>query len=227
MNAPSAEEESLSSVERLYEATKEMAISYQLKPGARVNEVKLADLLGGSRTPLREALNRLVAEGFLTFRRRQGFYCREFQPRDIHELYQFRSVIECAAARLACEHASEEEFDRSSKFLDETGLGHSEKQVEKLVLLDEHFHESIMSMTRNAEMIRVLKNVNARIKFFRWIDMESRRDSTQIEHRQVLDAIRQRDPDLAAERIGAHIVRRMDQITTACKEGYSRIYLVT
>lgn len=227
MNVFSAGEKSLSSVERLYEATKKMAISYELKPGARINEVELANRLGGSRTPLREALNRLVAEGFLTFRRRQGFYCREFQPRNIHELYQLRSVIECAAARLACEHASEEELDQLSEFLDETGLGLSETQTEKLVSFDEHFHEAIMSMTRNAEMIRVLENVNARIKFFRWLDMESRRDSTQIEHRQILDAIRQRDSGLAAECVGAHIARRMDQITEACKVGYSRIYLVT
>ena len=85
---------SVSHAERLYSAIRDMTIAYRIKPGERLNEVELARQLGGSRTPLREALNRLAAEGFLTFRRSQGFYCREFKPREIHELYQLRSIIE-------------------------------------------------------------------------------------------------------------------------------------
>jgi DNA-binding GntR family transcriptional regulator len=82
-----------------------------------------------------------------------------------------------------------------------------------------------MAMTRNDEMMRVLDNINARIKFFRWIDMDARRAATQGEHRDILAAIRAREPGLAADRMGQHIAVRLDQITSAIKEGYSRIYL--
>jgi DNA-binding GntR family transcriptional regulator len=214
-----------SSVDRIYRAVKEMAISYRFKPGERINEGALARRLGTSRTPAREALNRLVAEGFLTFERGRGFFCRAFKPREIFELYQLRSVIEAAAARLACEQASEAELDRLARFLDQTGPDDRGRSSAALVTLDEHFHESIMALTRNAEMARVLANVNARIKFFRWIDMDTRRIETQHEHRAILAALRARDAACAARRMEAHISHRLDRITAAIKEGYSRIYV--
>ena len=214
-----------SHAERLYSAIKDMAIAYRIKPGERLNEVELARQLGGSRTPLREALNRLAAEGFLTFRRSQGFFCREFKPREIHELYQLRRIIELAAARLVCEQASDGELDELARFLDQTGPEQRNRTSADLVALDEQFHRSLMAMARNDEMMRVLDNINARIKFFRWVDMDTRRATTQGEHRDILAAIQAREPDLAAERMGQHITVRLDQITAAIKEGYSRIYL--
>ena len=216
---------SRSSVDRLYEAVKGMSVAYELKPGERLNEGAMAKRLGASRTPLREALNRLNAEGFLTFEVGKGFFCREFRPREIFELYQLRSVLEQAAVRLACQMASEEEIDGLARFIHDTGPDDGGRSPEELVSLDEHFHETLMAMVRNAEMLRVLRNVNARIKFFRWIDMEQRRKETQSEHGLILAALRERDPELAAERMGRHIERRLDQITAAIKEGYSRIYL--
>ncbi len=216
---------SVSHAERLYSAIRDMTIAYRIKPGERLNEVELARQLGGSRTPLREALNRLAAEGFLTFRRSQGFYCREFKPREIHELYQLRSIIEAAAARLVCEQSSDSELDELARFLERTGPEEHDRTSADLVALDEQFHRSLMAMSRNDEMMRVLDNINARIKFFRWVDMDARRAATQGEHRDILAAIRARDPDLAAKRMGQHITVRLDQITAAIKEGYSRIYL--
>ncbi len=213
------------SVDRLYAAVKEMAISFRFEPGQRVNEVAVAQHLGASRTPLREALNRLVAEGFLTYKRGRGFFCREFKPREIFELYQFRSVLEIAAVRLACEQATEAEVDELDRFLRDTGPEAGGRTSEELVALDEFFHERIMALTRNAEMTRVLANVNARIKFFRWIDMDTKRIETQREHGEILEALRDRDADLAGRRMGDHIAKRLDQITAAIKEGRSRIRL--
>jgi len=217
----------LSRVDHLYKVIKEMAITFDFKPGERVNEVELAARLGASRTPLREALNRLVAEEFLTFQQGRGFFCRELKPREMFELYQFRSVLEIAAVRLTCEYATEDEVQDIVDYLDETGPEDGGRSSEELVSLDEIFHQKIMALSRNKEMTRVLDNVNARIKFFRWVDMDSRRTETQGEHRKIVSAIQDRDSDLAAKLMGAHISRRLDQITTAIKESYSRIYMAS
>ena len=75
-------------------------------------------------------------------------------------------------------------------------------------------------------MIRTLKNINARIKYFRWVDMDAKRHGTQSEHWAIMQALKATDADLAAELMNAHISRRLDQITAAVKESYSRIYLV-
>ncbi|HSG95230.1 MAG TPA: GntR family transcriptional regulator, partial [Afifellaceae bacterium] len=64
-----------------------MAVEYRFKPGERLNESDLSKGLGVSRTPLREALNRLVAEGYLAFRPGQGFFCRGLSPSDLFDLY--------------------------------------------------------------------------------------------------------------------------------------------
>ncbi|MEH6548100.1 MAG: GntR family transcriptional regulator [Sneathiella sp.] len=222
-----AEEKPSSSVVRLYDHIKDRAISFSFKPGERINEVDLAKKLGASRTPLREALNRLTAEGLLTFERGRGFFCRDLKPREIFELYQLRSTLEVASARLACELATDDELNAVKKFLVETGSDRGALSSEKLVEFDEIFHEHIVSFTRNSEMARVLKNVNERIKFFRWIDMDNRRNETQHEHRYILQAICARDADKAGELMQRHITCRLDQITAAVKEGYARIYMGT
>ena len=79
-----------SSVDRVYATLRDMAINFDFKPGERLNETALTSKLNVSRTPLREALNRLVAEGFLTLAKGQGFFCRPLSPEQILELYQLR-----------------------------------------------------------------------------------------------------------------------------------------
>ena len=218
--------ENKSSVVRLYEEIKEMAISYSFKPGERVNEVELAKNLGASRTPLREALNRLVAEGFLTFVQGRGFFCRELKSREIYELYQMRTIIEVAAVRLACEQAADSELQDIQNFLDDRTSNFKEGTSNKeLVAHDEEFHHMIMALTRNSEMSRLLGNVYDRIKFFRWIDMDSQHAKSQLEHADILKALIARDAESAAKLMENHIRRRLDQITEATKEGYSRIYM--
>ncbi|WP_163310510.1 FCD domain-containing protein, partial [Enterobacter kobei] len=79
-------------------------------------------------------------------------------------------------------------------FLDATGPDPGERTAIELVELDEAFHERLMAMSNNAEMLRVLRNVNARIRFVRWIDMDRiNRSNTQAEHRAVLMAVKARD----------------------------------
>ncbi len=216
-----------SRAESLYLAVKDMAILFEFKPGERINEVGLARRLGASRTPLREALNRLVAEGFLVLKQDRGFFCRDLKPREMYELYQFRAVLEVAAIRLACEQATEQEVADLAHFLDETGPQEGGRSSEDMVALDEQFHEKIMALSRNMEMSRTLTNINARIKYFRWVDMDSKREGTQQEHRAIVQALMARDADLAAQHMQAHITRRLEQITAAIKESFSRIYLVS
>ncbi len=223
----SSEMKKPSRAESLYLTVKDMAILFEFKPGERINEVELAQRLGASRTPLREALNRLVAEGFLVLKQDRGFFCRDLKPREMYELYQFRAVLEVAAIRLACEQATEQEVADLANFLDETGPQEGGRSSEEMVALDEQFHEKIMALSRNMEMSRTLKNINARIKYFRWVDMDSKREGTQQEHRAIVQALVARDADLAARLMQAHIARRLEQITAAIKESFSRIYLVS
>jgi DNA-binding GntR family transcriptional regulator len=212
-------------VQRLYDSVKEMAAGYHFKPGERINEGALAKRLGVSRTPLREALNRLEGEGFVTFETGKGFFCRALDPKEVFDLYQLRVAIETTAVRLAATRIRESDIAELEDFLDTTGPDVDGRSSEALVALDEHFHERLIELSGNAEMLRVLRNINARIRFVRWIDMENRRVMTQSEHREVLAALKAGQTELCAERLRRHIEKRLDQITEAIKEGISRIYL--
>jgi DNA-binding GntR family transcriptional regulator len=92
-------------VERVYERLKSMTIAYEFKPGERLNEVELSRSLGASRTPLREALNRLSMEGLLRFAPGKGYFCRELDVHEVFCLYELRKAIEVAAVRLAIQRA--------------------------------------------------------------------------------------------------------------------------
>jgi len=94
-----------------------------------------------------------------------------------------------------------------------------------VVAFDEHFHDSLAGLTGNRELVRTLKNINARIRFFRWVDMEERRPRTQGEHREILAAIQAREKDKAVQLMEVHIERRSDEIADALKECYAKLFL--
>lgn len=218
--------ESDSIVDRVYDSLKEMAVAYAFRPGERINEGRIAARLGVSRTPLREALNRLKTEGFLRFTPGKGFFCRELDPREVFQLYELRKAIEIAAVPLAVARASDEEIAALGAFLDATGPEGGDRTTAALTDLDEAFHLRLMGLARNDEMLRVLANVNARIRFVRWIDMGSdARPKTQGEHRAVVTALAARDAGAAIAVLEHHIDRRLDQITGAIREGLAQIYL--
>jgi DNA-binding GntR family transcriptional regulator len=213
-------------VDRVYDELRAMAIKYALRPGERLNEIELSKRLGVSRTPLREALNRLSTEGFLRFIPGRGFYCRELNPKEIFDLFELRKAIEISGIRLAVHRAKSEQLEALEQFLGETGPEAGDRTTEQLVRLDETFHEKLMEMSGNAEMLHVLCNVNARIRFVRWIDMDpAKRPLTQKEHRAVLAALRQKDEQEAIGILERHITRRLDQITSAIRMGIAQIYM--
>lgn len=215
-----------STVDRVYSQLRSMAIGYEFKPGEKLNEVALAKRLEVSRTPLREALNRLGIEGLLRFQPGKGFYCRDLDVHEIFHLYELRKVVEVAGARLSMQRAHDEAIHKLLQFLDATGPEPGERSVAELVGLDETFHEELLAMSGNTEMLRVLQNINARIRFVRWIDMRlGDRRNTQCEHRLILEALLARDENTCTALLEKHIDRRLDQITSAIREGYAQIYM--
>jgi DNA-binding GntR family transcriptional regulator len=211
--------------EDVFSRLRDMAINYELKPGERLNEVELAERLGVSRTPVREALYRLAQEGFLVESGR-GYSRRPLDVKETLDLYEARIAIEAECARLAVERASDEALDEIETFLKTSAKAPADTPATQLVELDEAFHERIARAGGNAELIRILVNLNHRVRFIRWINMEKiGRDYTQAEHRKILAALRKRDADACQALLRGHITRRTDQIVEAITAGLARIYL--
>ncbi len=215
------------SSDEIYDRVKEMAARFEFKPNERINEIELSKLLSVSRTPLREVLNRLMVEGFLTRSQNKGFIGRQLDAAQIFDLYEFRKGIENCTLALACQRATDAEIDELEKFARASTDVPEDEDASTLVMLDESFHMRIAKMARNIEYERTLENINARIHYIRWIDMQKRRGYTQAEHGQIVQALKSRSLPRAAELLDQHIGRRMDQIVEVVKAGYAEIYTRT
>lgn len=216
-----------SAVDRVYNQLRRMAMNFSFLPGERLNEALLAKELGVSRTPLREALNRLSAEGFLTFSANNGFFRKMIDVKEIFDLYELRMCLEQAAVRLAVDRATDEQIAELEAFSAESARDVPSRTVDDLVGLDEKFHEMLVGLTGNAQMLDALRNINARIQFVRWLDMTERRAQTQHQHQRILTALKNRDPSEAERCICEHIGHRLDQIVEKVERSYGRIFVRT
>lgn len=209
----------------LYAQLKEMTVNFRLRPGERLNEVALARELDASRTPLREALNRLVAEQLLDFQPGRGFFCRELDAQTIFDLYEVRAVLEENSVRLACERASDEAIQSLAANEYADGLIYAGRTIGAATAADEAFHIALARLSGNNEIVRQLEHINERIRYIRWVDMAAAVVRTKGEHKHIMSALKKRDADEAASLMHSHVVKRMDQIVASVREGYSNIYV--
>lgn len=213
------------SSDEIYDRVRRMAARFEFRPNERINEIELSHKLDVSRTPLREVLNQLMVEGFLTRTQNKGFIGRPLDAGQVLGLYEFRRGIECAAAALACERATDEEIAALDEFTRASNQVSEDESSTRLCELDEEFHMRIVRMAKNPEYERALENINARIHYIRWIRMRrGSRQHTQGEHAKIVQAIQARDPQQVIALLEQHISRRLDQIVEAVKAGFAEIY---
>jgi len=212
-------------VQDIYARLKAMTVGFDIRPGDRLNEVALARDLGVSRTPLREALNRLAAEHLIDFKPGAGFFCRALEPQAIYDLYELREVLETAAVRLACTRASDAALIALRDDVLKTGLDVTGQTIAQATERDEAFHTGIAKLTGNAALVADLMQINDRIRFIRWVNMAARVRASKAEHKAIAEALALRDADRAEDILSAHITRRMDQVVDAVREGLSNIYM--
>ncbi len=178
-----------------------------LKPGARLTETEIAERLSISRTPVREAIRRLEAEGLVEHQPRTGAVVREIDYSETMELYEMRAVLEGTSARLAARAASPME-------LEELGAINSEMQAaiadpRALARLNRQFHTRLLDAARNRFLLRSMGAVNRTLTILGPSAMEQveRAQEAVAEHRAVLDALIARD----GERAEAAMRRHMDR----------------
>ena len=211
-------------VSEVHAQLKDMVILFKIKPGERVNEGELAERLGISRTPLREALHRLVAENMLTMVPNRGFYGRQLASQEVFDLYELRSAIEATAIRLAIQRASDDDI----RAVRDAWLGVMRNldvlTPHQVLLEDENFHVAVARLSGNQEIVKSLQTINARIHYFRWSDVEDKGDATGRDHLALINALLERDLAQCEQIIGSHISRRMDEIVRFVKSSLVRLY---
>ncbi len=194
------------SVAKIYTHIRNLAVGFQLRPGEPVREGQLANSFGISRTPVREALNRLVSEGFITFEPNRGFFCRKIHLDEISDLYDLRAALETWAFRQACVRGSDKEITEVCRSWSKAGR---RSGTETLAQYDEHFHRAIAMLSGNAQLLQTLDSIGARILFFRKADLDNprRKTATLDEHQTIITALRERDADAGTQCLEEHILK--------------------
>jgi DNA-binding GntR family transcriptional regulator len=195
------------SVLRAYAAIRAQVVDFRLRPGERVNEFQLARHLGLSRTPVREALNRLASEGFLELTPNRGFF---FRPLDIEALvhfYEVRSVLERGSFMLACERATEAGIEDVANFWTEAKLAYRRDDPDEKLDLDEGFHLRLATLSGNPEFGRQLAAINARIRFARRTEIaRGPRHAIMVDdHGKLVTALGRRQAAVGSAILAEHI----------------------
>lgn len=224
-----------SNVDRVYVRLRQLAANFEFKPDARINESALSVELGASRTPLREALNRLVAEGFLTFQSGRGFFCRSLSPSLVLDLYEARVAVETETVRLACIRATDEELLLLKDKLDRhEQVDQPVTEPDTLLDQDEEFHLAIAHLSQNLELVGMLKNLNDRVRYVRLVYLKAKVDQTgrgngdmgePSAHRNILRALMERNAETACAAMRTHIGRRREDAAEAVRIAYSQLYV--
>lgn len=212
---------------RVYAEIRRMAMDYRFKPNERINEVELAARLNVSRSPIREALQRLVTEGLITFQTNRGFFCRGFDVEEIVNLSDVRIVLEERSVRLAIQRATDEDLAALADWWANTMARADAFSSAELTARDEEFHIRIARLSGNSELARMLEGINTRIHFVRKIEVEKHRrlSTTYTEHSDIARAMVARDADGAARLMHDHISISVADAMSTVREGLARIYI--
>ncbi len=214
------------SSERVYREIRRLLVEFHLHPESRVNEMHLAQSMGVSRTPVREALNRLASEGFVTLRPNRGFFVRSLSTDGILDLYELRQIIECAAFRLMCERAEDSQLQELNAFWQAAVQGYATRPVDEILELDETLHLMIAERSGNPELVNQLRAINARIRFIRRVQIEHPSHApNQIEmHTAFVEAAMRRDAATGAALLQQHIAMTVTAVQAAIKDALMRVF---
>ena len=198
-------------------------LRFELKPGERLTETGLAQLLSVSRTPVREALQKLEHAG-LVARDGRGYCVRNFDLQEMDELWAIREALEGLAIVTLSKSLTPGKLNRLRDVWSEFPVGGN---PEKALVCDEKFHETIADLSGNRALLGYLKHINERIRIIRRIDFDDERrfSETRAEHKRVVVALERGHTAEAERRLLDNIRRARSNIQRLAKEGLAHVYL--
>ena len=180
----------------------------------RLSDVALAEQLGMSRTPVRQALERLVHEGLVRSDPRRGFWTRTFTAQDIHEIYDLRGALEVLAVRLAAPHLSQPDLKTQLEALYAVRAELNGHPVLSFLQVDIRFHMLITRASGNGRLIHSLSMLRSQLSLFQMRDTfyPRRVEIALNDHEQILLALLAGDVDGAADCLSRHIQHARDGV---------------
>jgi len=193
--------------QKVYRALKTEIIKGSLKPGTKLSEGKIAEQMGVSRTPVREALKELAAEGFVKMNPNQAVVVSNASVEDVQEVLQIRGVLEGLAARLAAKLIRKEEIKELEKYIDQMEYYAKKNDSLSFSEIDAEFHEIILDICGNSRLVQIRKNLSDQAHRYRIrsLSIPGRLKYSLKEHKEILKALKRKDSEQADRLSQIHI----------------------
>ncbi|MGP8433806.1 GntR family transcriptional regulator [Paraburkholderia fungorum] len=198
---------SASLAEQAYAFVKREIITMRLRPSEVLNEAELMALTGIGRTPVHQALHRLVHEGMLTIMPRKGIMVRPVSLDDVLAIIDVRLVNESYCVELAARHAQQHDFDAMQALLERSAVCVAAHDIEGMMDIDREFHLAISAASRNAVLADILRGLHERSLRFWFISLSEPHHLEDVheEHLELFRLLRERDAEGARQSVQKHI----------------------
>jgi GntR family transcriptional regulator, rspAB operon transcriptional repressor len=190
-----------------YEAIKLRIITCKFKPGECINEASVSQLLGYGRTPVHQALDRLMLEEMVEVIPRKGVIVKPVILHDVMQMIDVRMVNEVHCARLAAARADDTQIKALASVLDRARRAIAGRDVHAMMMLDREFHQQLAAASKNPELTEVVRKLNERSLRFWFISFTTpdHHRNFQEQHETIFAAVRDRDANGAVSAMQAHI----------------------
>lgn len=203
--------------EEVAELLRQRIFRRELEPGSWIDEMKLAEEYGISRTPLREALKVLAAEGLVTMKVRRGAYVTEVSEQDLADVYHLLSLLESDAAGVVAQRASEAERDDLRRLHAELEAAARPGRVDRELFfaINERFHMRLLAIANNRWRDQMVADLRKVMKLNRHNSLlkSGRIGESLKEHRAIMEAIEAHDAEAAAVRMRSHFTSGLEAAT--------------
>jgi DNA-binding GntR family transcriptional regulator len=206
--------------EEIADILRENIISGNIDQGEKVNEYQVAKLLNISRPPIREAFRLLAAEGLITLVPRKGAFVSKMTPQEVKEIYEMKSMMESFAVRLAIPIINEKEvseLDSILRLMEEKIKENNFKQIQRLNI---EFHRKMIEMSKNQKLVYFYESIILPIRRYQRIGLSAPAswETSLQEHRDIVEAIRSRNIELAERLTREHRMKATARATSWLKE---------
>ncbi len=186
----------------------------ELKPGERLMEIHLANRLGVSRTPIREAIRKLELEGLVTMVPRRGAEVANITEKNLKDVLEVRQALESLAIELACERITEENKEDLRQKLDQVETAVRTGDTGAIASADVAFHDAIVELSGNMRLMQLVSNLGEQMYRYRFEYIKDVTKHSQImsEHRIMFDSIMENDKEKAATIVKVHINNQEEAI---------------
>jgi DNA-binding GntR family transcriptional regulator len=192
--------------EEVAELLRQRIFARELEAGSWIDELRIAEALGISRTPLREALKVLAAEGLVTMKVRRGAYVTEVSEKDLRDVYHLLALLESDAARVVAASANQAQMEQIQALQKE--LEEAVAHRDRFFAINEAFHMFLLQIADNRWRDQMVADLRKVMKLNRQHSLlkEGRLEQSWAEHKEIVQALLSRQPELASQKMSIHFM---------------------